>query len=56
MSPWRRILRRLAHRHRTLHAEEQWHLERLQEVRVSMCAVATRMDHVQHVMAMEVSR
>lgn len=56
MTPWRRVLRRLAHRARTLHARETWLLGELQTVRVARCRVDARIDHVRAVIAMETSR
>lgn len=53
MTPWRGVLRRLAHRHRTLHAEEK-HLERrLARVKASSCVVLSEIDRVRAVIAKE---
>lgn len=53
VTPWRGVLRRLAHRHRTLHAEEQ-HLERrLARVKASSCVVLSEIDRVRGVIAKE---
>jgi hypothetical protein len=56
VTPWRRVLRRLAHRARTLHAREAWLLCELQAVRVARCKVDQRIDHVRAVIATETAR